>query len=395
MAESRAVRKKWALVIVACAIACLAATPHKKPVRKRAPPRPAAAAKAAPTLAPGAPTAAAASPDTPVTAPEPAPADLYGKWWSVCDNGADCAVLGTGGEGTAITVMLRRGPEAQAPVRATVITDPSAKPTGPVTWRLLASGKTFATVQASEVEGVMQAELSSADGKALAARLTQDQVLRVEGPGANASLSTAGAAMVLRSLDEIQGRAGGVTALAVPGRAGAAAVPHPPELPIVAARRISAQSDLPAVAPNSAVRDQARCRGVLRTFQRAREFKVYRLGPDALLWMLPCGTAGTQAYDMVLVSDGRGERVRPALPADATIEDLPNSVRNHVSFDVTSGVLMDINGIKGSTDCGRATEWMWTGQDFTRVREYQMDECVGVPMTLWPDTYRVTVRRAG
>lgn len=308
-------------------------------------------------------------------------ADLYGKWWSVCDNGRVCRTLGTGGTGgAALTVIVSRDPGAAAPVRVSLVTDPPRDPAQAAPWRVLIDGEAAISVRPTLKDGVLRAELSGGPAAALAARLAAGRTLRVEGAGADTSLSLKGAPAALRQIDEIQGRVGGVTALVATGPATAA--PPAPPLPVVEVGRISRQLTTPMPMPSRSGKQLRRCERAFGEPDRKPRGEAYGLSGEAILWLAPCGAG--KAGVVVLISDSRGRHARPALDS---------GVQASARLDPQSGRLITFEPRDGLPDCGRLTEWAWTGQAFAKIREREMAECVGLPVDLWPDSFRAVVRR--
>jgi hypothetical protein len=309
--------------------------------------------------------------------PEP-----YGKWWTTCDNTKACAVYGTGGDdGVAVTVMVRRGPAPQDPVRISLIADGPRAPTSGADWRLTIDGRPAGVARARSGQ-VMIADLPPVEAAILIGRMIEGRELQLEG-GGGGRLGLAGADAALRRMDQEQGRAGGVTALAARGSIPANAVPPAPRAPVIEVGALPAQVGLPSDSPLGRL-DRRRC-------QNGREPmgtpQVYRLGDDALLWLVPCGRAD-RGQALVLLSDGRGDQLRPALGGHGKGESV------EARFDPRQAMLTAYESSYGLTDCGRGVDYVWTGGEFRIVREREMIQCVGLPRELWPDTYRAVVRRA-
>ncbi|MDB5453066.1 MAG: hypothetical protein JWO33_1644, partial [Caulobacteraceae bacterium] len=139
--------------------------------------------------------------------PEP-----YGKWWTTCDNTKACAVYGSGGDdGVAVTVMIRRSPAADAPVRVSLIADGPRAPASGTLWRVTIDGRPAGTARARPGQ-VMIADLPPPEAAILIGRMLTGRQLQLEG-GGGGNLGLSGVDGALRRMDEEQGRAGGVTAL--------------------------------------------------------------------------------------------------------------------------------------------------------------------------------------
>jgi hypothetical protein len=183
-------------------------------------------------------------------------------------------------------------------------------------------------------------------------------------------------------MDEDQGRAGGVTAVAEPGPKPAAAVPHAPAPPVVEIGALPTQLDLPTDSPLGHF-DRRRCQSGRETLG---DPKVYRLGADALLWVAPCGRSD-RGQALVLLSNAKGGKIRAALGGKGKGEQV------EARFDPHTAVLTAYESEHGLTDCGKGVDYVWTGEEFEIVREREMSQCVGLPRDLWPDTFRAVVRR--
>jgi hypothetical protein len=315
-------------------------------------------------------------------------AKSYGKWWTTCDNGGACATYGTGGgAGVALTLILRRGPEPTAPVRAMLVAD-MPRATAPVVWRVSVDGRAAGSVRAyASQDQVMQGEFGPAEAQALVARLVAGQELRADGL---AGLSLTGVKDALERMDEAQDRVGTVSALVSKGRRPANSVPPAPALPRVTATpsRIVARRD----PPSGAKGDLRACRRAFKT-RSDHAMRAFEMDGGQILWIIPCGRLGEVDYDLVLVSRANGDKVRPALLSDLAPPKLPRGARSNVRFDPTAGLLSEVASERSLPDCGRASTWVWNDGKFIRAREREMPECVGLPLDLWPDTFRSVVRR--
>jgi hypothetical protein len=312
----------------------------------------------------------------------------YGKWWTTCDNAGACATYGTGGgAGVGLTLILRRGPEPTAPVRPMLVADMPRAASAWTLWRLTIDGRPAGTVRAQPGQ-VMQGEFGPGDAQALAARLIAGQELRIDGLGAGLNLS--GVQDALQRMDEAQDRVGTVTALVSKGRRPASAIPAAPALPRVTATpaKIASRRE----PPSGAKGDLRACRRAFKT-RSEHQLRAFEMESGAILWIIPCGRRGEVEYDLVLVSHRSGDNLRAALLSDQAPPNLPRAARSNVRFDPAAGLLSEIASERGLPDCGRASTWVWNDGKFIRAREREMPECVGLPLELWPDTFRAVVRR--
>jgi len=309
-------------------------------------------------------------------------ADPYGKWWTTCDNTHACSVYGTGGgDGVAVTVIIRREPDPQAPVRVTLVADDPRATAGGAAWRVFIDDHPIVAARARSGK-VMLAELNGPDALTLVTRLLSAREMRLEGPGAGGALGATGAAAALRQMDEEQGRSGGVTAIAARGVRPATAVPRAPTPPVIEIGSLPTQVNLPSDSPLGRL-DRRRCKSGKEPLG---DPKVYRLNEDTLLWLAPCGKSD-RGQALVLLSNAKGGKIRAALGGKGKGEQV------EAQFDARRAVLTAFESEHGLTDCGKGVDYVWTGDEFQIVREREMSQCVGLPRELWPDTFRAVVRR--
>jgi hypothetical protein len=186
---------------------------------------------------------------------------------------------------------------------------------------------------------------------------------------------------------------GTLTALVHPGRRPANAVPEPPAAPVITRGRPPAQTGLPRRASREVL-------AILSTPQQACEddrsrtpYGVTRLGPDLLLWNMPCSSGAYNELSQYVFSDARGGHARLVLlpqPAGATPAPLEQPFNSR--FDARTGILNNDEKGRSLSDCGTYTEWLWDGRAFRVLRSRAMAECRGVRLSDWPVTYEARAR---
>jgi hypothetical protein len=120
---------------------------------------------------------------------------------------------------------------------------------------------------------------------------------------------------------------------------------------------------------------------------------VFRLGPDLLLWQLPCHF-GPNQLDQLVLADRRGRGPRLAqLPNPPTNRDHdPETLVFNAVIDPAAGVVSSFMWGDPLRDCGTANDWVWTGRRFELLRQRWLEACRGVPVDDWPLTWRARIR---
>lgn len=204
-------------------------------------------------------------------------------------------------------------------------------------------------------------------------------------------LSLAGAMAALRSIDALQQRAGGVTALVATGPAPASAVPPVPPMPMVQAVRMSQiAAPLPTlpkgVAPSDDCTSGAGGDSALIAF---------RLDNGRTLWGA-CDSWGAYNQDYrFYVAD---HDVATMLPVSGY--DVPGEKPRPDSRGILTSPGLDKDGLtisatmkdEGVGDCGVATDWAWDGKTLRLVAMQAMPVCRGVSIDSWPQLYSAEAR---
>lgn len=196
------------------------------------------------------------------------------------------------------------------------------------------------------------------------------------------AISLSGSSAGLRWIDDRQGRTGGVTALVATGPASPSAMAHPPAEPVVRlVKPLGDDGELPTQLPKALLNrtDVRQC--IEENANPEREFserpQVDRLSRTEYLWGIPCGRGAYNFSYRYIIAGRDGSNARsPGLSGyDDTL------VNGGLGED---GVLGAFAKGRGPGDCGDETAWAWDGRRFNLVRRAQMDDCVGVPSSLWP-----------
>lgn len=332
----------------------------------------------------------ASTPTGPAASPE---SREFREWRAVCDNGQRCAAYTGSDEGGWLLIRMDPGPDARPEIVAgqSAFEDPASALTLSVDGRdeRLARGpeeRTWAV---------------SGDAPALVTALASARSIRI---GA-VDVPAAGAAAALLWIDERQGRLDTPAALMRKGEQAASAIPAGPALPQATAASAIDQGGLNSgdplqedAAPEVALPAAIEALPTVKTCRVDTEFNAYlqkavlaaRLGPEAELWGVPCGSGSYNASYAIYVSGPGGRDPRPAvLPSSGPdqAEEGDDQLTNP-SYDPATRVLTHFPRGRGIGDCGLIQSWVWTGRAFALAEERMMGDCWGMPSTVWPTTWR-------
>lgn len=350
------------------------------------------ACKDAPSSAPAAPTEAPASAsDVIATADQATPIATFNSetkafrdWHAVCDNVNNCAAFGPAKDNNGfVLVELAAGPKARASVQLASWT--LGDGSGPFTATI--DGQNF-TGQNSPTESENSVLTIERASDQLLRSLSQGRDMRIHSGKENIPVSLSGAAAAFLWIDERQGRLGTQTALIRKGDRPASTVPAAPAAPRLTRAPAIAQTKLPPTSPlpkplaaMTAIKD---CQAEYMP-SSGEDVSVKRLGPDQLLWEIPCGAGAynfSYAY-FITGDDSTGARQIMFPTASGTEDTLVNS-----SYDPDSRIMSAFGKGRGIGDCGRMGEWVWTGESFALKDEIAMFECLGMSWDIWPSTWK-------
>lgn len=337
------------------------------------------------------PEATASATEATATVPQIAPVSTFKSetkefrdWSAVCDNVNNCAAFGPAEDDNGfVMVKLAAGPDARATVQLASWTLGDGG--GPFTATI--DGQTFngRTGPTESENSVLTIERASDQ---LLRALSQGRDMRIHAAKQSIPVSLSGAAAAFLWIDERQGRLGTTTALIRKGDRPASTVPAAPSAPRLTAAPAIAQTSLPAASPLP--------KGVfvlpaVKACQsdsipgQSEDYAVKRLGPDQLLWEVPCGAGAYNFSQAYILTRNDGSQARQIIfpTASGTEETLVNS-----SYDPQSRTMSAFGKGRGIGDCGRMGEWVWTGETFALKEEFAMFECLGMSWDIWPSTWK-------
>jgi len=110
------------------------------------------------------------------------------------------------------------------------------------------------------------------------------------------------------------------------------------------------------------------------------------LGPDQLLWEVPCDAGAYNLISLYMLGNAAGTRFVPAVIEGNTgweNQSVPSAQLVNASYDPGTRQLSAFNKGRGLGDCGSSEAWMWDGRRFARLDETVMGECEGVTSEHW------------
>lgn len=312
----------------------------------------------------------------------------FQDWEVACDNTRRCEAAGYQREDQfpPIVLWLARAPGADAPVRAKFVpmTEDGEEAKGPLTVRI--GQVTVRGVQAN-------------------AELAPEQVAKMLPPMLNAgaaqvtagqrtwTLSLAGMKAALLKLDDVQGRVGTPTALAMPGARPAGSVlpalpaPVVRPLPAVAARK----DDARLLAPIVKTLAHGGCENDGDIADDHRDNSIHRLSASQVLLVLECGRGAYQSsYELWTASDRPPYRAKRVKVPDSTGGD--GYVMNP-SFE--DNRLSSMGKGRGIFDCGAWATWAWTAAGFQLIEASSAQQCRGFAGGYTLPDYTATVVQPG
>lgn len=321
---------------------------------------------------------------------ENAEIQAFKDWRVACDNVRLCTALGfTEARGTGPYLWLQRGGTPQDPPTVLVGLgwgEAAEAVQKGATARLRIEGRgsrsDFGAVVDEEPEGgalLVRMPDPSREQAFVEALKNGERIAITAGGKVIGTVSLAGSSASLRWMDDQQGRAGSVTALVARGPAPISALRQPPAEPViklVKPRGGEGPTALPKALLNRA--DVQAC--IEENADPGGDFsppQVDRLSEREHLWGVPCGRGAYNFRYRYIIAGRHGSNARS--PGLAGYEDtLTNSGLGE------DGILGAFNKGRGLGDCGDEAAWAWDGRTFQMIRHTFLDDCQGVPSSLWP-----------
>lgn len=340
-------------------------------------------------LAPLAFAAPALAQQKPQTAPQVQPLKQFKDWTIGCDNARSCTALGLspdeGMMGPYVRITRSGTADAAPSISFAMVLDDGVQATSPGL-KLSLDGKDIPglptqPLKATIADEVARAELPTDQTAAFIAALrngTRLNIRLLDGSkeAANGAISLAGSAAAMLYMDDQQKRIGTVTALARKGDAPASSIPPVPELPVVAAKRMTDLSKSKPSLPAGIVRPKGE-------FCKEYPDMVVGLSAGQTLWGL-CSDAAAYNFDYTFFVAGQGRPKPAAFTAHGLVQDRDSGVMTSPALSDDGMTLGSFAKGRGLGDCGVMAEWAWDGSAFKLMRATMMDSCRGVLPDDWP-----------
>lgn len=309
----------------------------------------------------------------------------FKDWEVACDNTRRCEAVGYQAEDDTAPVLLWLGRDAGAgaPVSARIsVQSEDDGAAGPLTVQVGA-----ATVRGLHADDLLKPEQVA---KLLPLLLNADTA-KVSDRKHTWTLSLAGMKAALLKMDDVQGRVGTSTALALRGARPAAAVlpplapPDVRPLPAVATRKGDDRL-LPLIVKNL---KHGGCEEAFETGGGEPNNEIHRLSATQVLLVLECARGAYQSsYQLWTANDKPPYAARPVKLAD--VDGGEGYVMNP-SFQ--NGQLSSFGKGRGISDCNTHAKWAWTANGFALLEAASGRLCRGFPGGYPLRDYTSTVRK--
>jgi len=297
----------------------------------------------------------------------------FKDWEVACDNTRRCEAVGyqaeSGEQNLPVLLWLRRDAGAAAPVSARIsVQSEDDGAAGPLTVQVGA-----ATVRGLHVDDLLAPEQVA---KLLPLLLNADTA-KVSDRKHTWTLSLAGIKAALLKIDDVQGRVGTSTALALRGARPAAAVlpplapPDVRPLPAVATREGDDRL-LPLIVKNL---KHGGCEDAFETGYGEPNNEIHRLSATQVLLVLECGRGAYQSsYQVWTASDQPPYAARPV-----KLPDVDGGEGYVMNPSFQNGQLSSFGKGRGISDCNTHARWAWTASGFALIEAASGRLCRGFP----------------
>lgn len=328
------------------------------------------------------------------TATARAETKAFKDWLVGCDNTLTCVALGIpheDGDPIGYVRLARAGGAAEQPSATVVVYSEGAE--GAARIVITIDGKRYGAgpVLGTSDGAYARATFDGAEATAFIKALVNARAMslqRVDGDSAEdpVAVSLAGSSAALRYADAAQKRDGGVTALVAKGAAPASAVPAAPPVPVVAARRITALTTLPARPASLPAPSEDDCFNI----SGDDRFMAFDLGAGKTLWGV-CAVTGAYnfTFDFYIDENGKTRPASFAIEGRSSELAMDGSLTNPwLSED---GLRLEASGKgRGIGDCGDFQSWAWDGEAFRLLSYKVMEQCRGIAPDDWIPLYTAT-----
>ena len=307
----------------------------------------------------------------------------FRDWLAVCGNDGACVAFGKPREfGPAwVRVEMDAGPEAWPRIQFGYPDWSDGEQTP--RFSLAIDGADLRTT--TNIDGLPA--LTGEAARETLARMTRGSSLTFNSGQDPTEVSLSGASAALLWIDERQGRLDTPSALIRRGARSNEAVPAAPALPRLRAGAAASQAGLEGRSLPPALAGAADVGECLADEDLGDASPtVHRLGPDLLLWTIPCFRGAYNFGSVLWTTRDDGSDPRPLLLTNARGETVTEIING--GYDPQTRQIDAFAKGRGIGDCGLAQRWLWTGQRFELLEETGMDDCFGVRADYWPVLWR-------
>lgn len=315
----------------------------------------------------------------------------FDDWAVGCDNGWACEALSLAAEdwsiggGISLTVRRAGGADGYNRVGLRVFEDIEGNRIA-----LHIDGAQVAVAERSEGDELFHFDPAIAQN--LLYRIAQGRTAELfdEAGGTLSDISLNGSRAALLYIEDLQGRAGTVTASAMVGDETASTIPQPPVIPTIAAMPVAARAGEVANelsdAELAALRPTVECDYGDEDPLSNRAFVI---SDDADLILITCSRGAYNFSDIAFVR--RNGALAPArfdhiFSWGETLE-MPFLV--NTNWNSEDGTLSTYAKGRGIGDCGTAERFVWDGGMFRLTERREMNNCRG--SIHWITVYRANV----
>ena len=231
----------------------------------------------------------------------------------------------------------------------------------------------------------------------LARALSEGGVLGYAEGGEPVEMSLGGLKAGLLAIDEVQGRLGTVGAFVRVGATPNAAVPPPPPMPVLVARRADPALTVPAGFAARVRRAQA---GALERNacddERKEADEAYVLNRGEVLVLLGCMMHAYQSSMLLLRAPRHAPERAKLVVMPLAAGDQPPGPEDQGRYieggwDAETASFFEAAKGRGLADCGSSTTWVFDGAAFRLAEASRLHRCPGGPPGDWPTVYRSKV----
>ncbi|WP_162843467.1 DUF1176 domain-containing protein [Parasphingopyxis lamellibrachiae] len=315
----------------------------------------------------------------------------FGDWAVGCDNGWTCEALSLAaedwsiGDGISLTVRRAGGADGYNRVGLRAMEEIEGDRIA-----LQIDGGQVAIAERSEGDELFHFDPAIAQN--LLYRIAQGQTAELfdEAGASLGAVSLNGSRAALLYIEDIQGRAGTVTASAMVGDEPASTIPEPPAIPTIAAMPVAARAEDTAgglsESERAALRPAVECD---YGDEDPLSNRAVVLSDTADLVLISCSRGAYNFSDIAFVR--QNGTLTPARfdHVFSWGEDRKMPFLVNTYWDPEEGTLSTYAKGRGLGDCGTAESFVWDGEMFRLTERREMNNCRG--SIHWITVYRANV----